>query len=166
MQGFRGLERRGRFSAYAPLVLWIVVILLLGSGPGSMAQTSRIIGPLLEFLFPSSSPETRLFIHAVIRKSAHFIEYAILALLAVRALTLSSGAVKRYRFVLGLIVVAVVASLDEFNQSFLASRTSSSWDVLLDMTGGLFAIVISYLVLHRNERAEKITAQDSKELSR
>jgi VanZ family protein len=35
-----------------------------------------------------------------------------------------------------LMLVAVVAVLDEFNQSFWASRTSSVFDVLIDIAGG------------------------------
>lgn len=131
-----------------------------------MTQTSLIIGPLLELLFPSASPETRLLLHSLIRKAAHVVEYAILGFLAVRALRPSSGVVNNYWFALAVLVVAVVASIDEFNQSFLASRTSSSWDVLLDITGGVFAIAVCYFVLRRKERAENITAQDFQELSR
>ena len=47
-----------------------------------MSQTSRFIRPLIEFFFPGASPETILLIHAFIRKSAHFIEYGLLGLLA------------------------------------------------------------------------------------
>lgn len=131
-----------------------------------MKQTSLIIGPLLEFLFPWASPETFLLLHSLIRKAAHFVEYAILGFLAVRALRPSSGVVNDYRFALTVLIVAVVASIDEFSQSFLASRTSSSWDVLLDITGGVFAIAVCYFVLRRRERAEQITAQSSREPSR
>ncbi|NOT46472.1 MAG: VanZ family protein [Acidobacteria bacterium] len=146
--GFPITGWRARVYAYAPLFLWVGVILLLGSGPGSMTQTSRIIGPLLEFFFPSASPETRLFIHAFVRKSAHFVEYALLAVLAVRAFTSSNTGIRHYRFILALILVAVVASTDEINQSFQEARTSSPWDVLLDITGGLVAL-ISYRIIRR-----------------
>jgi hypothetical protein len=44
---------RGRFFRYAPLVLWIGLILFLSSGQASMSNTSRFIRPLLVFLFPN-----------------------------------------------------------------------------------------------------------------
>lgn len=142
--------RHGQLFAYALLILWIGVILLLGSGPGSMAQTSRFIGPLIEFFFASASPDTFLIVHAFIRKAAHFFEYAVLAILAAQAFRYSDSDVStKYWFGLSLVLVAVVASVDEFNQSFQASRTSSGWDVVLDIVGGLTALTVIYLVRRR-----------------
>jgi len=83
-------QRRRWLTAYAPLFIWIFIVLGLGSGIGSMKETSRIIRPLLEFLFPSASPETLTFYHGYIRKLAHLTEYAVLAFLAVRALSAST----------------------------------------------------------------------------
>jgi VanZ family protein len=136
-------ERRGRFFAYAPLFIWIAVILILGSGPGASAQTSRFIRPLIEFFFPDASPDTFLLVHGFIRKAAHFIEYAVLALLARRALSYSGIARSvKYRFLLPLAITAAVAGVDEVNQSFQSSRTSSGWDVLLDIAGGFSALIL------------------------
>jgi VanZ family protein len=123
------------------------VIFLLSSPNGSAANTSLIIGPLLHFFVPNISGETEEFVHMLIRKSAHFTEYGILALLGIRAFTASNGIAYKMRWVLPLAIVAVVASLDEFNQSFEPSRTSSPWDVLLDITGGAAATLVYFAVL-------------------
>lgn len=144
-----------RLFAFAPLVIWIGVILVLGSGPGSMAQTSRFIRPLIEFLFPDASPDTFLLVHAFIRKCAHFVEYALLALLACRACLFSKGSLfHKYWWIYSLLLVAVVAGIDEFNQSFYSSRTSSPWDVALDVTGGVFGVVCAALLLRWKQRRE------------
>jgi VanZ family protein len=128
---------------YAPLVLWVGVIFFLSSPEGSFTQTSRIIGPLLHFFFPDILPETEALIHGIVRKTAHFTEYAILAFLAVRAFVGSPSLFIRQRsYVLALVIVMTVASLDEVNQSFEASRTSSIWDVMLDIFGGVAAIAV------------------------
>ncbi len=128
--------------AYASLFLWIVVILILGSGTGSMAQTSRFIKPLIEFFFPSAPPETFLFIHAIIRKAAHFVEYAILAVLAARAFVRSpSNRVDRSP-IFALLTVAAVAVVDEVTQSFNITRTGSTWDVLIDLVGGITGLFL------------------------
>ena len=129
---------------YAPLLLWIAVIFFLSSGQGSSGRTSLIIRPILEFLFPSASEETLLFYHGVIRKLAHLTEYAVLGLLACRAFRNLS---RRYLFALGLVVL--VAALDEFNQSFNPLRTGSAWDVAIDVSGGIVAIALTYLVIMR-----------------
>ena len=126
-----------RLIRYAPLLFWIALIFFFSSTAASANQTSRIIGPILHFLFPSSSDETLQQYHFLIRKCAHFTEYALLAFWAIWALTRSSHeSLKKYRFLLAVLLVLVVASADEFNQSFEPSRTSSPWDVLLDCIGG------------------------------
>ena len=112
-----------------------------------MSETSRIIGPLLHFLFPNSPEETITAYHGFIRKAAHVTEYAVLAWLAVRGLRASpSTTVSRKRFVIAIVLVTVVAMTDEFNQSFEASRTSSAYDVLLDILGGAMAVMMFYLL--------------------
>src|SRR5687767_8128567 len=78
-------NRREQLMLYAPLLIWIAVIFFFSSSQGSMSHTSRIIRPLLEFLLPGAPEETLQFYHGIIRKLAHFSEYAILALLACRA---------------------------------------------------------------------------------
>lgn len=148
----------GRFFAYAPLVFWIGLILFLGSGPGSMTQTSRFIKPFIEFFFPSASPDTFLIIHAFIRKVAHFFEYAVLALLAARAFLASPGAkVHRHWFFFSLAIVAAVAVIDEINQSFQISRTGSAWDSALDMAGGLAALICVWIF--RRKKGKRIGEQ-------
>jgi len=140
------LNRRVLFLSYAPVFLWIGVIFYLSSSNGSMAETSRFIGPLLHFLFPSAAEETLVALHGFIRKSAHFIGYAILAFLTVRAITSSPAeAVRKYRLVIPLILVSLIAVIDEFNQSRNPSRTGSVLDVLLDISGGVAMVVTLWL---------------------
>ena len=139
---------RGSLIAYAPVFLWIGVIFFLSSDQGAMTQTSRFVGPLLHLLFPTAPEETIQLYHFYIRKAAHLTEYAILAFLAWRAFSLSSlTALRRYRYPLPIVLVGLISSLDEFNQSFEASRTSSPWDVLLDISGGSAAIVAIWAIL-------------------
>lgn len=137
---------RGRFFRYAPVILWIGAIFIASSNTGSMSNTSRIIRPLLEFLFPATPEEILVVYHGYIRKFAHFAEYSALAFLAARAFSGSSVKILRnYWFVFALVLVVSVATADETNQSFLASRTSSVYDVLLDSAGGLTMILFFWL---------------------
>jgi VanZ family protein len=139
---------------YAPLFLWIGVIFLLSSGSGSMAATSRFIRPLLEFLFPAASEESLQLMHFYIRKTAHFTEYAVLGYWAMRAFTRTAAEwLRNHPYILAFAVVIVVASLDEFNQRFISSRTGSIWDVALDISGGVVAIAIWSIVSRYKNRA-------------
>ncbi|HEX9959896.1 MAG TPA: VanZ family protein [Pyrinomonadaceae bacterium] len=143
MNGLTTAKWRGRIFRYAPLILWIGAIFIASSNTGSMSNTSRFIRPLLEFLFPAAPEEILAVYHGYIRKFAHFAEYFALAFFAARAFSGSSARILRdYWFVFALILIVLVATADETNQSFLASRTSSVYDVLLDSSGGLTMILL------------------------
>jgi VanZ family protein len=115
-----------------------------------MAETSRIIGPILRFLFPAAPEETLQIYHAYIRKAAHFSEYAVLALLTFRALAGSASArLRQMRYLLPIVLVALIASVDEANQSFEVSRTGSAMDALLDISGGVVSLGMTWLVSRR-----------------
>jgi len=112
-----------------------------------MQETSLIIRPLLKFLFPTSPEATIDLYHGYIRKCAHFTEYGILAFFAFRAAAGSSiDRLRRSRFFAPALFVALIASIDEFHQSFVPSRTSSGWDVLLDISGGIFVVFTCWLL--------------------
>lgn len=147
----RSISGRDRLLVYAPLLLWIGVIFLLSGSHGSLSETSRIIRPILEFLFPDAAPETLIFYHASIRKLAHFLEYAVLAFFAVRAFKRTPAlSAHRYRF--ALLLVSLVAVIDELTQSLNPARTGSPVDVLIDITGGLTMVAVAYLTERRRAR--------------
>ena len=127
----------GRFlSRYLPLVVWLAFISLASTDSFNAANTSRIIGPLVLWLFPNTSPETLATIHFVVRKIAHFTEYAILGFLAARAFR-----VHQRWFLISLVLIVVYALFDEYHQSFVPSRTASIFDSFIDMAGGLTALI-------------------------
>jgi len=88
------------------------------------------------WLFPNTSPETLATIHFIIRKLAHFTEYAILGVLAARAFRTSP----RW-FLISAVLIIVYALLDEYHQSFVPSRTASVFDSFIDMAGGISALI-------------------------
>jgi VanZ family protein len=48
---------------------------------------------------------------------------------------------------------AFVATMDEWHQSYIPSRTGTPWDVLLDSAAGLAALALAYLALRRKAPA-------------
>jgi VanZ family protein len=142
-----------RLLRYGPLIAWMAAIFYASSGQFSAANTSRIIGPLLRWLFPRISDEQLAFAHFVIRKAAHFTEYAVLGWLAARAFTTSSRQdLRRQWFLAALLLVVVYALTDEYHQSFVQSRTASIYDSFIDMTGGLAALMICALRRRKREK--------------
>ncbi|HTY89332.1 MAG TPA: VanZ family protein [Candidatus Acidoferrum sp.] len=125
---------------WLPVLVWMAVIFTASSDTRSFVRSSRILAPLLHWLFPQLQPDTIDDIVLVVRKGAHLTEYAILALLLWRAVR---KPVKNERRTwswpearLVLLSVALYAASDEFHQLFVASRDAAVHDVLIDTVGG------------------------------
>ncbi len=131
------------FSRYFPLIAWLAFISFASSDNFNASNTSRIIGPLILWLFPNTKPETLAVVHFITRKIAHFTEYAILGFLAARAFRTSPRPAISHRwFLICATLIVVYAFLDEYHQSFVPSRTASIFDSFIDMAGGLTALLI------------------------
>ena len=133
--------KRSRLWRYGPVALWVGLIFFASTGNLSAPNTSRIIRPLLLWLFPDIAEGTLLQVHVFVRKAAHFTEYAILALLAARAFLSSPGArLRRSWWLASFALVASCALLDEYHQSFVSTRTGTIYDSLIDIAGGACAL--------------------------
>lgn len=151
---------RRRLWRYGPLVAWACFVLFASSSGFSASNTSRIIRPLLLWLVPGIGEAALAQVHFLIRKAAHFSEYALLALLAARAFRTSGrAALARLWWPASFALVACVALADEFHQSFLPSRTGTIYDSLLDMTGGAAALACAALWLFLRRRADRGAAR-------
>lgn len=97
-------------------------------------------------------PRSRYRLLVGIRKSAHFIEYAVLALLTFRAALISTGRSQLATAAwVALFLVAILAAADEARQAFSPVRTGSPYDVMIDLAGGALA-VIGLVVISRQMR--------------
>ena len=139
-----------RIARYGPLMLWTGVILFASTDGFSAGNTSRIIRPLLLWLFPEITEAQLGTVHLLTRKTAHFVEYAILAFLAQRAfITSTRDLLKNHWFAFSLILVMVVAAIDELHQSYVPARTGSIYDSGIDIAGGLTVLVVCRLYQRR-----------------
>ena len=137
---------RRRLWRYGPLVAWACFVLFASSASFSASNTSRIIRPLLLWLFPDISEASLASVHFLVRKAAHFSEYAVLALLAARAFRTSDREqLRRLWWLAAFALVVCVALGDEYHQSFLPSRTGTIYDSLLDTAGGATALACAAL---------------------
>jgi len=82
-------------------------------------------------------------VHFITRKLAHFTEYAILGFLAARAFRTSpKRAISSRWFLISVALVVAFALADEYHQSFVPTRTGSFYDSLIDIAGGLTALLV------------------------
>ncbi len=134
---------RGTVLAWLCVVAWIAAIQAFASDSFSANETSRFIGPLLRWLFFDADAEWVATVHIAIRKTAHFVEYAILALLALRAFRISLDRPLVWLAAASFVLALVVAVVDESRQAAAADRTGALSDVALDMGGAASALAFA-----------------------
>jgi len=151
------------FRRWWPALAWAVVISTLSTSSFSAENTSRVIVPILHWVFPHTSLERLLEIHHLLRKCAHLTEYFILSLLILRGIRGQRRETHLRWALLAILIVAGYASLDELHQAFVPSRTPAFTDVLLDTTGGVAAQIVAALFALRIQARDR--RQESAETS-
>src|SRR5439155_4391752 len=103
-----------------PVLVWMGLIFSASSDQMSLQHSSRIIGPLVRWLFPRLPETTVEHVVFAIRKCAHVAEYAVLAWLLSRALQppneRASPPWQWPKAALVLALVGLYAATDEFHQ--------------------------------------------------
>ncbi|MCS6777061.1 MAG: VanZ family protein [Chloroherpetonaceae bacterium] len=134
-------SKRGALLGFyvGPLVLWMVLIFFASTEAGTTENSGRMIRWLLTVISPDQarnlSPHTLHVINIMVRKLGHVTEYAILTLLAVRAIQFGAPSLKK-RSLLGAFLISLLyACSDEIHQRFVPGRGASPIDVAIDMTG-------------------------------
>ena len=120
----------------------------------SAEHTSRFVVPFLLWLKPGMSPQTIWVVLVAVRKCAHVIEYAVLALLLWRVFrnTRVLGAKALVIFGAVMLGCALFAASDEFHQMFVKSRTPSVRDVLLDIAGAILGLLVGVSFARRDPK--------------
>ena len=136
-------------KAWIAAILWLIVIAIESTAWLSSSNTSKILYPIFHYLFNMDWQRFEYW-HHYIRKGGHVIGYATLSILlfrAWRATFPAAGNVKwSWRWAnVAILGTLVVASLDEWHQSFIPSRTGRWQDVALDTCAGLGAQVLLLL---------------------
>jgi VanZ family protein len=141
-------ERHTLLKAWIAAILWLIVIAIESTALASSENTSRILYPLLHYLFKMDL-ERFDYWHFYIRKTGHVFGYGMLCFLLFRAwrATWPIDSIKWSVRWAGLAVLgtAIVASLDEWHQSFIPTRTGRWQDAVIDTCGGIAALILIFL---------------------
>lgn len=135
-------------SAWLPVVVGICVIMLESTEIFGSNHTSGPLRWLFEHLFGHVGDATWEILHMLIRKSGHFLGYGMIGLLWLRAWWMTMP--HSYFLTdatLAVLGTAMVASADEFHQTFLPNRTGTPWDVLLDCCGAITLQLLIYVFM-------------------
>lgn len=128
---------------WLPPLAWAAMILAASSDAFSASHTGGWIEILISWLGRSLSPQALDLLNQILRKLGHITAYGILSALCFRALR---GGRPRWnpRWAIGAVALAaLIASIDEYHQSFIPSRTGTWHDVVLDTAA---AIVVQIAV--------------------
>jgi VanZ family protein len=148
-------------TAHPPITLWLrawmpvlacLLVFAFESTPwGGADHTSAPLRRIAEALFGFDRLAYWEPIHFVIRKTGHFIGYGLFSLVCFRAFRIMQRQPARRLSdrlsAHGLAIAAtfVVASADEFHQTFLPNRYGCFSDVLLDTSGAVTLGLLLFL---------------------
>jgi VanZ family protein len=122
----------------------------------SADNTHNVFDKIFLWFSPNASKEAILTFNYILRKSAHFTEYAILGGLLFRAFRAGDSVRWTFKWALYSFLCSVSwALLDELHQSFTRKRGGSLWDSLLDSSGALVMLIAIWVVRCRPRTRER-----------
>ncbi len=145
-----------------PVALWLGIIRMESTGYASAQNTFRLLYQLLSFVFGRVNYQMVFEMDHVLRKSGHFIGYAVLSGLTFLALRNTyrdriSSTLKRpwgqtlddfwqlEWSLIAILLTVVTASMDEIHQTFLPFRTGRWQDVVLDTSGAFLLQLVIFV---------------------
>lgn len=130
-----------RIFKFLAVGMWMICIFVFSGSLG--AKSGSLSGDTIASVKPYLPSLSEQFVTIFVRKAAHIFMYSVLGLLLANLL---SDFKLRHKAVVGysLLVAAVYASFDEVNQYFVGGRTSSPWDVVIDVIGAAIGIAIYF----------------------
>lgn len=119
----------------------MAVILGFSSSGFSAEHTGGILQTILGWIWPTATTAQLAWAHALVRKMAHVVEYAVLGTLWFRTLVHAAPARPGRAAALAVVIAAGWAVVDETHQATLPTRTGSPLDVALDTAGAGAAVL-------------------------
>ncbi len=144
----------GAWKQWIPALIWIAIITVESTDLLSSANTGSLLYAILTRLFGTINPATFEIFHHFSRKTGHFVGFFVLsyllfrawrATLPLRGIGLWSLPWARVSFLMSV----MVATLDEWHQTTIPSRTGTFRDVILDSTAAFTTQLLLWLLLRR-----------------
>lgn len=147
------MKEAKRSKKAAAVVFWIltaavmVVIFWFSSenGDDSKEISENVLAVIIEYL-------GNIVSHNVLRKIAHFTEYAVLGFCMSGAIYFTFS---KNRFYVPLIPCVLYAVSDEIHQYFVPERACRIFDVFVDSCGSSVGILIFLLIVLITDRVQK-----------
>lgn len=128
------------------VLLCMIAIFLLSSENGSASDdTSKKV---TESVLKLTDKDSDAFYNnhiVIIRKSAHMLEYTFLGFLLMNV----KQKVSKKTLIICIIIACLYACTDEFHQYFIADRSASVIDILIDTIGACIGSMVYYLIARK-----------------
>ena len=159
------LRLRSQMRTWLPVLAFAMVFAVESTSYFGADRTSAPLQRVAEAIFGYDVCVHWDLIHHLIRKTGHFMGYGIFSLVCFRGfwMTLQSAAFRMLRQLrahgLAILATFLVASADEFHQSFLPNRTGQFSDVLLDCCGAVALCLVLFLAMQAVEGRRQARAR-------
>jgi len=144
--------RRSAWKQWIPATAWLGIICFESTDLLSSAHTGRVLYAVVTYFFGHVHPMVFVVWNHLLRKTGHVTGYAILSWLLFRAwratLPLPNAVTWSFAWArVAFLMTALVATLDEWHQTFIPSRTGNLRDILLDSTAAFGAQLLIWFFL-------------------
>jgi VanZ family protein len=135
-------------------ILWLILIAIESTPWLSAQNTGHVLYQLLASMFGAVNTSGVTLANSVLRKVGHVTGYGILSWLLFRAWRATLGSNGGVAWApswsaIAFFMTAATASLDEWHQTFIPSRTGTIHDVYLDSAAALAVQVLLYGILRK-----------------
>lgn len=138
-----------KYFKFIFLILWIGIIFAFSSQVATDSRKlSRGVTVRIVEVIKKVRPNTEINVYLLnrkIRKFAHFINYMILGIIITLVLKKKELGNKKI-FLFSLLFCIIIASLDEYYQSFIPGRGARLKDVFIDSFGALVGIGLGRVI--------------------
>lgn len=143
--------------SWSLLLIWMIIIFILSAQTAD--ESSSTSGSLLSFILKLTYPGYKLMdpseqfvvletYQHIIRKSAHFMVFGVLGILAVNAYKSIHIRNNSLVIILSLATCVGYAVLDEIHQIFVPGRSCEIMDIVLDSCGSFIFITLTIFIFY------------------
>lgn len=143
-----------RCVTIALLIFWMCVIFCFSAQPAvaSDETSNEVVERIVEVFYPDyetlDDAEKQDLLNSFVnpvRKLAHFIEFAVLGVLAYFTFSVFEGVAFKYRYVFSLMLGVLYAISDEVHQIFVPGRACKVFDIFVDSSGVLLSVTVCFI---------------------
>ncbi|MGL6106421.1 VanZ family protein [Romboutsia sp.] len=134
-------------------ILWMTMIFYMSNQPATvsteqsnstinMLSTLPIVGNVIDAMIEKGTATV------IVRKGAHMFSYAIMSVLCFFSIYNLKINLKNI-CIKSILVAFIYACTDEFHQLFIPGRSGELRDVLIDTTGAVISMCITYFIIRK-----------------